>query len=241
MSNLMKFEFLTGDIDWVTWGGKWISPELLAGEIFSYFIVLDFLNMEELGAYDEDDPTDNLFECWITVVSPDLLPYDQYSSLFTGDGVDWLLEWVGEQPPQACAWLLVEELINCGYSAPVFVERGNDWRKVISGARHRASHVAQYPWAYIGDITNGFGANGFDMMRGERIYPQRYPEIDEETEEYISNLGDGLRNFNKYLEELRAEKCIHHWEPTDTEGHSYECVKGCGSTMGVGEEYAQTE
>jgi len=47
----MKFKFLTGDIDWITYGGKFVSERLDSG-LFNYWLVLDFLNLEEAGALD---------------------------------------------------------------------------------------------------------------------------------------------------------------------------------------------
>ena len=210
MTDKFKFEFLSGDMDWITWGGKWISPELIAGEIFSYYIVLDFMNMEELGLWDEDpdySDVEHQYECWITIVSLDIMSKETLENLLYDLDRDWLLDWLGNRPPAECAHLLVDEALSHGYCAQVHGESSNDYRKAITEAKKRAYHVAQYPWTYIGGVTNGFGSNGFDFLRGEPLAAihghSGYPEIDEETEMYISNLGDGLRNFTQIVEELR--------------------------------------
>jgi len=39
----MRFKFLTGDVNWETYGGKWVSPKLNNGD-FDYWLVLEFVN-----------------------------------------------------------------------------------------------------------------------------------------------------------------------------------------------------
>lgn len=41
--------------------------------------------------------------------------------------------------------------------------------------------------------------------------------------------------INVIVEKRRNKECIHHWEPTDTQGYSYECIK-CEEVMGIMED-----
>jgi hypothetical protein len=197
----MRFKWLSGDIDFSTYGGKWISKQLDAG-LFNYWLVMELLNLEDLGCRDEGD---GMYEVSLQAVSLDLLSTDKLEELVDNFGQEWFQDHFQSLDEKTQLEIMVDEASTYGYGANIWAENGNNFTKLMKDMRARADHIAEYPWAYIGDITNGFGANGFDMMRGERIYPQRYPEIDEETEEYISNLGDGLRNFTKYIEDLRKE------------------------------------
>jgi len=63
---MLKFKFLTGDMNWQEYGGQFVSKRLSNGE-FDYWIVLDFVNMHEATG-DEDMPK---YHVSVLAVSPD--------------------------------------------------------------------------------------------------------------------------------------------------------------------------
>ena len=162
----MKFKFLNGDVDWITYGGKFVSERLDSG-LFHYWLVLDFLNLEEAGAQDDED--DFTYHAAIQAVAPDLLGFDKIDELLSGLGREWLQEWYYRQTESNRMLLLIEEASTYGYYAPCGYFEGDDWRRTIVDAKKKAAHVATYPWSYWGEVANRLGSTAYDFMTGDPI------------------------------------------------------------------------
>ena len=63
----MRFSFLTGDVDFATYGGKWISTRQSNGE-FDYYFVIELLNWRETVGQREAPP--ETYNVSLSVVSP---------------------------------------------------------------------------------------------------------------------------------------------------------------------------
>ena len=63
----MRFSFLTGDMDFTTYGGKWISTRQSNGE-FDYYFVIELLNWRETVGEREAPP--ETYNVSLSVVSP---------------------------------------------------------------------------------------------------------------------------------------------------------------------------
>ncbi len=86
-SREMEFEFLTGDMDWVSYGGKWISKEPKDVEDFGKcWFVIEFLNM--LDACGRDVYGEPPFIVTVSVVCPDSVSEKDSDSAWESCGVD---------------------------------------------------------------------------------------------------------------------------------------------------------
>ena len=63
----MRFSFLTGDVNFTTYGGKWISTRQSNGE-FDYYFVIELLNWRETVGRREAPP--ETYNVALSVVSP---------------------------------------------------------------------------------------------------------------------------------------------------------------------------
>lgn len=191
----MKFKFLTGDIDWITYGGKFVSKRLDSG-LFHYWLVLDFINLEEMGAQDDED--DATYHCAVQAVAPDLLGFDKIDELLAQMDREWLQQWYYRQSESNRMLLLLEEASTYGYYGLCHYEEGNDWRRVIVDAKKRAAHVAQYPWSYWSQIANGIGSSVYDVMSGNLMAGINGDSNMHQNEE---SYGMAYRNIQRVMEE----------------------------------------
>lgn len=191
----MKFEFLTGDIDWITYGGKFVSKRLDSG-LFHYWLVLDFINLEEAGA--QDDEEDFTYHAAIQAVAPDLLGFDKIDELLAQMDREWLQEWYYRQTESNRMLLLIEEASTYGYCGSCGYFEGDDWRRTIVDAKKKASHVATYPWSYWGDAANQLGATVYDCMTGDPLAGLNGTSTLYDLEE---SYGLAYRNIQRVMEE----------------------------------------
>ena len=63
----MRFYFLTGDVNYTTYGGKWISTRQSNGD-FDYYFVIELLNWRE-AVGDREAPPET-YNVSLSVVSP---------------------------------------------------------------------------------------------------------------------------------------------------------------------------
>ncbi len=197
----MKFDFLSGDVDWCTYGGKWVSERLDSG-LFNYWLVLDFLNLEEAGARDDDD--DAMYHCAIEAVAPDLLGFDKIEELMYTMDLEWLEEWYYRQSESNRMLLLIDEASIHGYYGPCAFFEGNDWRNTIISARRRAAHVATYPWSYWNRQANMVGSTVYDFMSGDIMAGVRgYTDEENSLDE---SYGLAYRNIQRVMEERVSKK-----------------------------------
>jgi len=155
----MKFEFLTGDCDWVSYGGIWVSPKLEAGG-FNYWVAIRFDNMEDLGCDD-----DGKYMVTVCAVAPGLLEEEEMQSILRQLDEQW---WVG-MSPEYQDLVLVEEVLMYGSYAPVWTKTGNNYRKLMQDARAVGNNVAKYPWSYFNQTANALGSSMLDFMHGDML------------------------------------------------------------------------
>ena len=68
----MRFKFLTGDVNWKEWGGKFVSPKQNNGD-WDYWLVMDVINIpNETG-----DESVSKYYVSIHAVAPDAVDHDE--------------------------------------------------------------------------------------------------------------------------------------------------------------------
>ena len=159
---MIRFKFLTGDVDYTTYGGKWISNPQSNGE-FTYFFVIELINWAEaIGDRDaEGKPTYNLT---LSVVSPEQAGEKNLESAYSCCGID-------EEMLERCktqgnlAEVQVEALHAYAGGVHVWSEDGNNWRKLFKEARKQAM-LGGMMFGFVMDRpVNRIGETGWEALK----------------------------------------------------------------------------
>jgi len=147
----MRFKFLTGDMDWREYGGKWISKKLNNGD-FDYWMVIELINMNE-HVIDPD------YTYWVilSAVSPDEAK----------EHLDRAYECYGiEDIDEKTDFMNVEVLHGYGISAPLWDDMGNNYKDLMKEAHRQASISETLFGFYMDKPKNRIGATGWDVIQG---------------------------------------------------------------------------
>ena len=153
----MKFKFLTGDINWETFGGSFISKKLNNGD-WDYWLVLEFTNLEEsLG-----QKMWHKYTVEIKAVSPEAAGMDNLNKAFECIGMDGeeFLEMKTQDRYQ------VEALHEYGISATLFYKEGNNIKKLMKEAHEEADKIEYLFDFYMDREENRIGNNGWQFISG---------------------------------------------------------------------------
>lgn len=150
----MKFKWLTGDVDWIDYGGKWISPKQ-TNEEWEYYLVIDFTNMRDMCSPEAHAS----YHVSLDVVSPAAVGDDKMRQAITDCGLP------DDQIGNVVS--LVEVLHTNGLYAVAWSRGGNNARKMLAEARHWANRVPQLFAFYMDRPQNKIGSTGWDLVRGD--------------------------------------------------------------------------
>ncbi len=153
-----NFRFLTGDVDFVTYGGSWASKSFNNGD-FDYTLVIELRNNHE----DTGDETLPKYRVSLSVVSPEAAGPGHLADAFQSMGLDD--EFTAELREKRL--FQVEALYTYGTYAEVWSAEGNDWRKLIQAAHRQALFVNSFFGFYLDAPRNAFGNTGWDFVAGE--------------------------------------------------------------------------
>ena len=154
----MKFTFLTGDVNWLEYGAKWVSPKLNNGD-FDYWIVMDFNNMDE--ACGSDNKGQPKYHIDLSAVSPHEAGEQNIARAYDCCGV------VGEAREQADSLCLVECLHSYGTKALLWQSSGNNAHKLLKEARKQAACASGLFGFYMDGAKNRIGTTGWEAIRGD--------------------------------------------------------------------------
>lgn len=151
---MIRFKFLSGDVNWMDYGGKWISQKLNNGD-FDYFLVLELLNMDDAcGRDNEGQPK---YHVCVAAVSPHEAGEPNVEKALEGYG-DFDVDDV----------MKVEALHTYGISAPVYQKAGNNALKLMKEARKEAQFRGGMLFGFSLDKSvNKIGTTGWEALRGD--------------------------------------------------------------------------
>lgn len=150
----IKFTFLTGDVNWRQYGGKWISQKLNNGE-FDYWAVIELINMWD--ATGEEDQPQYVVE--LSIVSPAQAGRENCEKACQSCGMEY-------NAPDS--WSMVEMLHSYGIHAVLYSSRGNNAYKLLREVKHEAQIQAGMMFGFAMDRPeNRIGSTGWEMLRGD--------------------------------------------------------------------------
>jgi hypothetical protein len=147
----MKFKFLTGDVNYQDYGGKWISNKQKSID-FPFYYVMELINMHEATG----DKNQEKYAVEMSVYSPE------------ASGDEML------KNAAKCIGMMEEEMItdemkvaalsDYGCGSPCFSLSGNNYKELLSEARKEVDELDVE--ANLSEPKNGLGATGRDVLRG---------------------------------------------------------------------------
>jgi hypothetical protein len=153
----MRFKFLAGDINWETYGGKFVSRKLNNGE-FDYYLIMDILNWNDVDS--EAVKTNGQYCVSLHSVSPSEAGSDNLKKAFECCGFDGTEDFASNPLAQ------VECLESYGVYTLVWSASGNNLSKLMREARKQAECVHGLYGFYMDRPVNRIGTSGWDAQKG---------------------------------------------------------------------------
>jgi len=155
------FKWLTGDVNWRDYGGKWISNKLNNGK-YDYWFVIDFVNLYEACGEREANEMGGKYSCSLEVVSPSLAGEENLKKALQG--------WDMEDKPlsELSDEMKVELLSSYGVHAAVWSECGKYANKLIAEAKKQAKTMGELEYNQaMNTFANALGHTREDFLRGD--------------------------------------------------------------------------
>ena len=149
----MEFDFLTGDVDWRDYWGKWISPRMNNGD-WDYWLVIEINNVE--GCSWEANPTHIVS---LSAVSPQAAGEEHVAQALASCGPDDVASADDE--------MIVEALHAYGISAMLWHAEGHDPDKLLEEAKQQTIGARSLFGFYMDGPKNRIGHTGWDYIRGD--------------------------------------------------------------------------
>jgi len=170
---MIRFKFLSGDVNWQTYGGKFVSKRLCNGYDskgavkgrdcdFHYWLVLDVHPDED---WEYGDKKRSKYYVSLSVVSPEAAGPKELDAAIGSWGLfdDQLAEYMKDP------LFLVECLHSYGVAAFVWQDSGNNLSKLMRAARKEAQAVEMLFGFYMDRQQNAIGSDGWDCVRGDLL------------------------------------------------------------------------
>lgn len=149
-----QFQFLTGDVNWLEYGGKWHSQKLNNGE-FDFWLVLELTNIHDATG----EETGDKYYVSLSAVSPNEAGKAQVAKALESCG----MEKADNLPDLA----LVECLHSYGLHAVLVQRSGSNAHKLIREVKREAAMVNGLFGFYMDRPENRIGSTGWEMLRGD--------------------------------------------------------------------------
>lgn len=152
-----RFSFLTGDVNWMDYGGKWVSQRMNNGE-FDFWLVLELVNMDDAcGRHNEGQPK---YHASLCAVSPEQAA-GELDRAFACCGLN-----EGEHKDNPL--VAVECLHSYGVHAVLWQDSGNNAHRLMRQAKHEAMITCGFMFGFAMDrAQNKIGTTGWEAIRGD--------------------------------------------------------------------------
>jgi hypothetical protein len=156
----LKFKFLTGDVNWQEYGGKFVSKRLNNGD-WDYWLVLTVTNMWDATGEDDQDK----YHVQIEAVSPMAAGKENVDKAISSWGMSDEDIAKYEKNPL----FHVEALSEYGIFAMLWQASGNNINALLKDARKEADLITMLFGFYMDRSENGIGQDGWSLISGQDI------------------------------------------------------------------------
>lgn len=161
----MKFKFLSGDINWKDYGGKWISKKFNHGD-FDFAYVRELINWHGVTGKTDWDK----YLVTISCVAPDEVSAEQKQSAMEScwqdkkfEGLDWETK--------------VKVLYEDGIKAGLYESYGNNYSVLFKEA-NKEMETKNAMFGFVMDRPqNMLGSTGWDFVKGNIDAGLKFPTI----------------------------------------------------------------
>ena len=150
---MVRFKFLTGDVNYTTYGGKWISNPQHNGD-FTYYFVIELMNWAEMVG-ERDAPEDTYNVC-LSVVSPEQAGEENMQAAYSCMGIE-------DMP--VSPEMQVEALHGYTGGVTVWQENGDNWKSLMKQAKKQAQ-INEMLFGFAMDKpVNRMGETGWERLK----------------------------------------------------------------------------
>jgi len=154
----MKFKRLGGDIDWLAFGGSWISKRLNNGE-WDFWFVIELVNLYD-ACGEQTCKEVGRYQVTISAVSPTAAGEAKVKEALDNLGVDLKHLTITDE-------MRVDALYQHGVYAVLKTLTGNNARKLLKALRAEAKVMDSLLGFYMDGPKNPIGHTGWDLIRGD--------------------------------------------------------------------------
>lgn len=177
MRGRVRFHWLTGDVDFLSYGGKWISNKQSNGE-FDYWFVLELFNWEDSVGEREAKERGQRYFVELRVVAPSEVPEEHRRKAvrYCDEAYSLNLDAISSEN-------MVEMIDQYGVHAVVFSVGGNNAKKLLKRAKEQANVMEAFTFGFVMDRPrNALGSTGWDFIKGDVMAGlHRQPNTPEKT------------------------------------------------------------
>jgi hypothetical protein len=157
----VKFKWLSGDINWIDFGGKWISNKLNNGE-FDYWMVLELSNMYNSCGKQEAERIGGKYLVSLDAVSPSQVGEEALKKGLSSWGMeDKPLSEIDDE-------MKVEILCSYGTAARLWYNIGSNANKLLKEGRKQAQEENKGNInSSLNSFANAMGHTKMDMLKGD--------------------------------------------------------------------------
>ena len=152
---MIRFKFLTGDINPIIYGAKWMSNPQSNGE-FTYYFVIELMNWVE--AVGERDAPEEKYNVSLSIVSPEQAGEENMLRAFEGYGDD-------DDDVVKTPAMQVEALHQYAGGVNVWNQNGNNWQSLMRKAKKQAKQT-EFLFGFVMDKpVNRLGETGWEQLK----------------------------------------------------------------------------
>jgi hypothetical protein len=153
---MIKFKFFSGDVDWHTYGGIFLSQKQNNGE-FDFWFAIRAENWANLVG--EEEATQKYCVSLLSVSIQEA----------EGEGLQQALECCGmdEEEEDITEEMKIYALLSHGTYANLWEGNGNNINKLMKKARNQANLASMLYGFYMDKQQNAIGNTGWDFQKGK--------------------------------------------------------------------------
>lgn len=156
----VRFKWLTGDVNWMDYGGSWISNKLNNGE-YDYWLVLSITNMFSAAGEREAKEMGGEYLVEVSAVAPSQVSDEDFKKAF--DSCGW-----GKPMSEISIEMKVETLNSYGIRATLWFDTGNNAHKLLKEGRKHAREEGKDSFdRALKSFSNALGHTRGDFLRGD--------------------------------------------------------------------------
>lgn len=159
MSNV-RFSFLTGDVNWRQYGGRFLSKKFNNGD-WDYWMVMEVMNWNDVDSSAVNEL--GQYNVTLSVVSPQAAGKENIAKAMDACG---LTEDSLEGRKGSMMQMVVECLHSYGIKTTLFEESGSNLTKLMKDARAEANKINMLFGFYMDKQQNAIGDSGWDFVAG---------------------------------------------------------------------------